>query len=112
MDDRLKQILIGVEHKSLEDAIAADLVSAVPIIGAVSDFMRVLDSETKPRKALQVLDLISSPVPLLDFVTPTNTIIYLDKKGRLPFKLSKIDSFTEKLKAGFLSRDLLQRRSD
>lgn len=102
MDDRLEQILIGVEHESLEDAIAADLASAVPILGAVSDFFRVLDSETKPRKALQVLDLIAEPVPVLNLITPTNTVIYLDKKGMLPFKLSKIESFTEKLKAGFL----------
>ncbi len=91
MDERLKKVMVGTDFDSIEDAIAADLVSTLPIIGAVSDFFRLLDSETRPQKALQAIDMITSPLPFVDLVTPTNTLLYLNKKGMLPFELSKID---------------------
>lgn len=93
----VEQIVRGVEHATLEDAIAADLVSGLPIVGAFTDFLRLVDSGTKPRRALQALDLITSPIPILDQLTFTNTIIYLDKKGMLPVELDKLNLFTEKL---------------
>ena len=93
----VEQIMRGVEHTTLEDAIAADLVSGLPFIGAITDFLRLVDSGTKPRRALQALDLITSPIPVLDQLTFTNTILYLDKKGMLPVELDKINSLTEKL---------------
>lgn len=96
MNERLKNIVSGTEFNRIEDAIAADLVSAVPIIGAFSDFMRLIDSESRPQKALQAIDMISEPVPLLNIITPTNTLLYLDKKGVLPLKLDKIDDFIKK----------------
>lgn len=65
---------------SIEDAIAADLVSSVPVIGAITDFFRLLDSKSRPKKALQAIDMLTSPLPLFDFVTPTNTLLYLDKR--------------------------------
>lgn len=91
MNERIKQILTGTEHDSIDDAIAADLISAFPIIGGITDFFRLLDSESRPQKALQAIDLITSPLPFVDIITPTNTLIYLDKKGFLPFKLDKMD---------------------
>lgn len=84
--ERLRGIIVGTDHDSLEDAVAADLVSAIPIVGAISDFFRVVESESKPQKVLQTLDLISEPVPLINVITPTNTIMYLEKNGMLPFK--------------------------
>lgn len=83
--------MVGTEFDSIEDAIAADLVSSVPVIGAITDFFRLLDSESRPKKALQAIDMLTSPLPLFDFVTPTNTLLYLDKRGLLPVKLEKID---------------------
>ncbi len=91
MDKRTKNILIGTEHDTIEDAIAADLTSAIPIIGGITDFLRLIDSESRPKKVLQALDMITSPLPLSDVFTPTNTLLYLDKKGLLPFELEKID---------------------
>ncbi len=93
----VEQIMRGVEHETIEDAIAADLVSGLPFIGAFTDFLRLIDSGTKPRRALQALDLVTSPVPILDQLTFTNTLLYLDKKGMLPVELDKINLFTEKL---------------
>lgn len=93
----IEQIMRGVEHETLEDAIAADLVSGIPFVGAVTDFLRLIDSGTKPRRVLQSVDLLSSPLPFSDVFTPTNTIAYLDKNGILPFKLDELNTLTEKL---------------
>ena len=106
--EKLKKIFTGTEHESIEDAIAADLVSAVPIVGALSDFFRLIDSESRPQKALQALDLITSPIPVVDAFTPTNTLIYLDKRGLLPMKLDKIDKIINLSKTPL---SLLRKRS-
>lgn len=90
-NSRIQKILTGTDFATLEDAIAADLTSAVPIIGGITDFLRLLDSESRPQKALQALDMITSPLPFSDLVTPTNTLIYLDKRGFLPMKLDRIE---------------------
>jgi len=92
-----KKLMSGTDFDTIEDAMAADLVSAIPLIGTISDFSRLLDSETRPQKALQALDMITSPIPLFDLVTPTNTIIYLNKKGLLPVELEKIDNIFKNL---------------
>ncbi len=103
-NDRFKKIMVGTDFDSIEDAIAADLVSALPIVGAVTDFFRLLDSETRPQKALQAIDMITSPLPLVDFITPTNTLLYLDKRGFLPVKLEKIEDMMKFGKMPLLKR--------
>ena len=104
MNERFKKILVGTEHNTIEDAIAADLTSAVPIIGGITDFFRLLDSESRPKKALQAIDMLSNPLPFSDLVTPTNTLLYLDKKGLLPVKLEKIDELFKFGKLPFMKR--------
>lgn len=103
-DERLKNILTGTDFDRIEDAIAADLVSAIPIIGAASDFMRLLDSESRPQKALQAIDLITSPLPIVDVFTPTNTLLYLDKRGLLPVKIERIEEIMKFGKSPLLKR--------
>lgn len=95
---KIKNIVVGTKFDRIEDALAADIVSGIPVIGAVSDFFRLLDSESRPQKALQALDMIASPLPVIDIFTPTNTLIYLDEKGFLPVKLDKIEELSEKIK--------------
>lgn len=92
----IKQIMTGTEHKTIQDAIAADIVSAIPVIGAVSDFLRILDSDTRPQKALQSIDFITEPIPL---ITPTNTILYLDRNKLLPIPIEDIDKLFRKFSA-------------
>lgn len=104
MNERFNKIMVGTDFDSIEDAIAADLTSAVPIIGGITDFLRLLDSESRPQKALQAIDMITSPLPFSDIVTPTNTLIYLDKRGLLPFKLEKIDEIIKPGKLPLLRR--------
>ena len=102
MDERFKKIMVGTDFDSIEDALAADITSAVPIIGGITDFLRLLDSESRPQKALQVLDMITSPLPFSDIFTPTNTLIYLNKKGLLPFELERIDQMMRLGKLPFI----------
>lgn len=92
MKKDFNKLLAGTDFETLEDAVAADIISAVPILGAVSDFMRVIDSEGKPQRILQTLDLIASPVPPVNIATPTNTIMYLNNKGILPVDLDRIEN--------------------
>ena len=94
--------MVGTDFDSIEDALAADITSAVPIIGGITDFLRLLDSESRPQKALQVLDMITSPLPFSDIFTPTNTLIYLNKKGLLPFELERIDQMMRLGKLPFI----------
>ncbi len=103
-NDRVKKIITGTDFDSIEDAIAADLVSAIPIVGAVTDFFRLLDSESRPQKALQAVDMLLEPVPIINLVTPTNTLVYLDKRGLLPVKLDKIDKIMSPSKIPLLER--------
>lgn len=95
----IKQIMTGTEHKTIHDAIAADIVSAIPVLGPVSDFFRLIDADTRPRKALQSLDFATSALPMSDLFTPTNTLIFLDKRNMLPIPLETIDKLFKKFSA-------------
>lgn len=97
--DRIDNIVSGTKHDSLEEAIAADIVSSLPVAGIISDFVRVTNSKTRPRRTLQTFDLISSPIPIMDLFTPTNSLIYLNDNGKLPIKLEEIDEFINSIKS-------------
>lgn len=104
MNERFKKIMVGTDFNTIEDAIAADITSAIPVIGGITDFLRLLDSESRPQKALQALDMLTSPLPFSDVVTPTNTLIYLNKRGLLPFELERIDEILRLGKLPLLKR--------
>ena len=74
----ISRVLFSSDHNSLNEAILADLVSALPVVGEIGDFFRAVDSRTERQRVLQIFDLISGPLP-----TPTNTILYLDKTGQI-----------------------------
>ena len=84
-------ILFGAEHKSLREAILADIIDTLPIIGDISNFFRVVDAANNPdiavrrRATAQLIDLMLGALPgpigtILDIITPTNTIAYLRKE--------------------------------
>lgn len=79
----IDRVLFSSDHNSLNEAIIADLVSAIPIVGAVGDFFRSVNANTERKRVLQILDLITEPLPL---ITPTNTLLYLDKTGQIDLK--------------------------
>jgi len=84
-DDSLKRILFSAEHDSFAEAMLADLVDAIPIIGDLTNAMRVKDAMDKnlPDRTLllQLGDLVGGIIPVVgdifDIITPTNTLTYL-----------------------------------
>lgn len=83
------QTLFGVNHETLPQALIADLVDIVPILGEVSGVTRVRLSDSKQRRFLQGLDLAVDAIPVIgpiaDILLPANTLMFLDrevKKGR------------------------------
>lgn len=96
--DKAKNIISSPRHENLTSAVAADIVDVIPIVGDVTNALRVINSFTEDEsdrtKALQTLDMLVGVLPgigtLADLITPTNTIVYLmDKNGataRIPVK--------------------------
>ena len=74
----INRVLFSSDHASLNEAVLADILSALPIIGEIGDFFRAVEAKTERRRVLQIFDLISGPLP-----TPTNTILFLDKTGKI-----------------------------
>lgn len=79
----INRVLFSSDHASFEEAVAADIVSALPIIGGVSDFFRAADADTQRKRVLQILDLLAEPLPIINVLTPTNMLLYLDKTGKI-----------------------------
>lgn len=91
---RVRDIIIGSDQRELLDAIVADVVDIIPIVGDASNVMRIRDAASrgaefaKRRLPTQVIDLVGGVLPdpiggIFDMVTPTNTINYLERTGAL-----------------------------
>lgn len=74
----IERVLFSSDHASLNEAILADIVSALPVVGEIGDFFRAVEAKSERKRVLQIFDLISGPLP-----TPTNTILFLDKTGKI-----------------------------
>ena len=74
----IERVLFSSDHNSLNEAILADIVSALPVVGEIGDFFRAVEAKSERKRVLQIFDLISGPLP-----TPTNTILFLDKTGKI-----------------------------
>lgn len=89
------RILFETEHERLTEAVMADAIDVIPIVGDFTNVFRAVDAMSKKsqyrlkRKAImQAFDLLAGALPdpiggALDLITPTNTIIYLAKRRRI-----------------------------
>ncbi len=82
-DIDIDRVLFSSDHSSINEAILADLVSALPVVGAIGDFFRAAEADTRRKRVLQILDLIAEPLPVINQLTPTNTLLFLDKTGKI-----------------------------
>lgn len=74
----INRVLFSSDHESINEAILADIISAIPVVGEIGDFFKSVEAKSERKRVLQIFDLISGPLP-----TPTNTILYLDKTGKI-----------------------------
>ena len=87
-NDALWRILTSAEHESLGEALLADFVDSLPIIGDITNAMRVADAIDKKMPdyliIMQAGDLILGIPPIIgeifDILSPTNTLAYLLRK--------------------------------
>lgn len=92
LGSRIRDILMGTDHRGLFDAVAADIFDVIPIAGDLSNLMRIRDAAgkgaefAKRRLPVQMVDLIVGILPdpiggVLDLVTPSNIINYFERTG-------------------------------
>lgn len=89
-----KEILVGTGQDELRQAIAADLVDIIPLVGDAANVLRIQDASRKggdfPRKRIsgQLVDFIGGAIPVIgdifDALTPTNTLSWLEAHGISP----------------------------
>lgn len=87
-DIDFNRVLFGNDFSDIHEAILADIVSSIPIIGELTDIVRVSNADTRRKRTLQTLDTITGPLP-----TPTNTLLFLDKQGTI--NLGIVDNLLE-----------------
>jgi len=84
-DDTLWRVLASAKHESLDEALLADFIDSLPIIGDITNAMRVADAIDKKMPdyliIMQAGDLILGIPPIIgeifDILSPTNTLTYL-----------------------------------
>lgn len=79
---KLSNIVFGIEHDNIIQAIAADLVDIIPIAGEITNISRIRNSKTKSRRTLQSIDLVTGVIPFANILTPTNTILFIEGRMR------------------------------
>lgn len=89
----INRVLFASDFANIREAIAADIVSGIPIIGEITDFLRVTNADTKRKRSLQFLDALTDPIPILGQITFTNTLLHLDKEGKIDLKV--VDNILE-----------------
>lgn len=79
------EVLFGTKHEMLSEAVIADIIDGIPIIGDISNAIRAAKEEDERRRAAQVADTLLGTMPeplgiIADILTPTNMMIYLNRK--------------------------------
>ena len=84
---RIWNIVSAAQHDRIEDALLADLVDILPVIGDFANAARIRDAvENAPERVVltQAIDMIGGILPvagdIFDIITPTNTINYFLRK--------------------------------
>ena len=96
-----RDILIGSSQAELRQAILADLLDIIPIVGDASNILRVQDAARKggdfPKKRIptQLIDMLAGAVPgpignIADAITPTCTLAWLESKNIQPSDIRRI----------------------
>ena len=79
--NKLMNILVGIEHRSFSQSLLADVVDTIPVIGDVSNAIRMTRETDKIKHERQKFDFLAGSAPppfgeIFDIITPTNTMNY------------------------------------
>lgn len=90
------RIVASSSQKNLSEALMSDAVDIVPVVGDVSNAIKVYDSAKKGESKQLILhtgDFILGIIPIIgdfaDLLTPTNTLIYVMRKKKLNKALAR-----------------------
>ena len=95
-NERLCQILAGVKHEEFKEALMADIVDFIPIIGDILNISRVTEAEQKRYRLLQVIDFILGETQLPD-ILPSNIIRWWETHKEKTLK-DALDELREQIK--------------
>jgi hypothetical protein len=83
----INKVFTSTKHDTLLEATLSDIVDAVPIVGDISNAIRVKDAIERQddlATAMQTIDTLAGLVPvygdIVDILTPTNTVLYIFDK--------------------------------
>ncbi|MCZ7404269.1 MAG: hypothetical protein O8C67_04970 [Candidatus Methanoperedens sp.] len=84
-NNKLFQVVMGVDHTTLSQAILADIIDALPIVGEVTNVSRIRQADDSSRRFIQGLNLSLDSIPppfgkIADAFFPANTISFIDKE--------------------------------
>lgn len=88
MLESIVRVFLFSDHKSIAEAIAADVVDMLPVVGEVCNLTRIVHSLAVGNyyvTALQIIDLLVTIYPelgkVIDILLPANTVAYILKHG-------------------------------
>lgn len=71
-------IILGAKQDTISQAMIADLIDTIPVIGDISNAVRTKLSKDRADKSRQAIDLLAGLIPIIgdanDIITPTNLI--------------------------------------
>lgn len=92
-----KRIFLSSTHKSLKEAVLADVVDIIPIAGDVGNAFRMIEAAKKgesTKLVLQTGDFVIGLIPVIgaigDLITPTNTLIFVLRKQKFMKKIKTL----------------------
>ena len=84
-NENMCEILAGVRHEKPSEALLADIVDFVPIIGDVLNVSRVVEAREKRSRLLQIIDFILGETQLPD-ILPSNLIRWYETHKEKPLE--------------------------
>lgn len=96
--NKLKRAAVETNHRTLEEAVLADIIDVIPVAGDISNALRVINAAARGEDRallLQAGDLVIGAVPIIgtvgDLLTPSNVAIYVLRKRKLNKKIKKLE---------------------
>jgi len=78
--EELERIAFTIDHRTLTEALMADLIDLVPVIGDLTNLMRIIDAVD--RKDYLAASIQAGDLPGITNLLPANLAVYLLRRRR------------------------------